>query len=362
MVIAVIALYSSDISSENYFHHLAETTRKLMRSASGHRIIIFQDKNFDIGPFRTENAEFFPVRPPAYRPGLQRWADRSFPVICKKFNIEAAIWLNGICSLPGKIPQYVFYPYNDDRKKNICTTYRQKFAGEILRSAQRIFVPDTNLQQIIRDDYGISAQKLLVVPPASRHEQQIISEQEKESVKAQFTGGREFFAYLGDEDHASLIGILKAFSLFKKRMGTSLPLVIFHYANHDKKFKADLASYKYKQDVILVRNERETEKFRILAAAYGAIVSEAGDQTGIPVLDIQSIRVPVITKDIPAYRAVLGETVLYSSPGDAGSVFENMMHLYKKETMRKQMIQKAAGLVKHLNENPVSKMILDEIL
>jgi hypothetical protein len=362
MVIAVIALYCSDISSENYFHHLVETTRKLMASATGHRFIIFHDKNFNASSFRTQNAEFFPVRRPVYRPGLKRWLDKSFPVICKKRRIEAAIWLNGICSLPGKIPQFIFYPYPDDRKKNICTAYRQKFAGEILRSAQRIFVTDTSLEQTIRDGYGTRPEMILVVPPVSRHEPQMISEKEKESIKEQFSGGREFFAYLGDEDHASLIGILKAFSLFKKRLGTGLPLIIFHHAVPDKKFKADLASFKYKQDVILIRAEKETEKFRILAAAYGAIVFDTRDYTGIPVFDIQSMGVPVITKDIAPYRAVLTDTVLYSSPGNAGSIFENMMRLYKEETMRKQMIQKAVSLVRHLKENSVSKIILDDIL
>ncbi|MDE3249029.1 MAG: glycosyltransferase [Bacteroidota bacterium] len=95
----------------------------------------------------------------------------------------------------------------------------------------------------------------------------------EESIKTQYTAGKSFFLYVGVlGESGGVIDLLKAFSVFKKWQQSNMQLVLTGYASQDTNVLAEkLESYKYRQDVIILRNLPLEEVTKLVAAAYALV-------------------------------------------------------------------------------------------
>ncbi len=362
MVIAVITLNWTGHSKAYFFQYASAIIREMMVANPGHRFIIFHDKNFDKDQFPGNYFSFILVNWPGRLLGLRYWCERRFPAYCKKLHVDAAIWLNGFCSLKSNIPQFVFYPGRETGRKNMYSGYRQKFAEEIVYTAKKIFVPTQRIKNELEASFSAAVQKTVISPPLNLLRSRAQDETEKNAVKQQVTGGKEFFVYEGNNDDNQLMVILKAFSLFKKRQQTNMQLVILLADPPGKKLIRGLASFKYKHDVVLIKVRGEDEKIKFFSAAYGALLFAENDETGIPALSLLSLNIPLVTTTLPSYKEILGEAALFTPPDDAQKIADAMMLLYKDESLRKRMIQNGAALTAHPGYDNTAGMIWETIL
>jgi len=111
-----------------------------------------------------------------------------------------------------------------------------------------------------------------------------------------------------------------------------------------------LDSYKYRQDVCLVPRVEGN----VVEGAYAAISLERRGSLGIDVLNAWKARVPVITS---ADR----DAVLRVPAGDPASLADGLKSLYKDETFRNGLIEKAALSVSDRSLGRSVTMIWDAI-
>jgi glycosyltransferase involved in cell wall biosynthesis len=97
--------------------------------------------------------------------------------------------------------------------------------------------------------------------------------EEKEKIKEEYAGGTEYFLFTGDiypPDH--LITLLKAFSYFKKWQQSNMKLIMAGPANRKtEKLKEKLATYKYREDVIIIENPDPQTIQELTGAAYAPV-------------------------------------------------------------------------------------------
>jgi hypothetical protein len=187
------------------------------------------------------------------------------------------------------------------------------------------------------------------VPPAPDEEMAPLSMEAREAVKGRVADGKEYFyTDIAGASLSGVINLLKAFSLFKKRQLSNMKLVLA--GEGDPGIAGKLDSYKYRQDVCLVPGGEE----EMMGGAYAAISLERRGSLGIDVLNAWKARVPVITS---ADR----EAVVRVPAGDPASLADGLKSLYKDETLRNGLIEKAALSVADLSLRQSVTTIWDAI-
>jgi glycosyltransferase involved in cell wall biosynthesis len=170
---------------------------------------------------------------------------------------------------------------------------------------------------------------------------------EAESIRTQYTGGREYFLYYGDidEEHR-LIELLKAFSSFKKRQQSNMQLVIAGYttAGTDA-FDEKLASYKYRADVVVLKDLSYAETLRLAAACYAVVGLSEGNALCPAVLMAVQGGAALIASDTPVNRELAGGAAAWADNARLEETLgQSMMLLYKDEDSKQVLVQKAKEL------------------
>lgn len=178
----------------------------------------------------------------------------------------------------------------------------------------------------------------------------VLSMEEREEVKREHAGGKEYFlADVGAAGEEGIVQLLKSFSLFKKRQRSNMQLILFSDGALSAVLKEKLDTYKYRQDVHWV--EGRARWASLAGAAYALLFPFRPIGLGRLVLDAWQSEVPVIVGRDAGWPDWLGENVLYADvAGDAGLLAAQLMVIYKDEGMRRQLIEKGKAAVGGFSE------------
>ena len=171
--------------------------------------------------------------------------------------------------------------------------------------------------------------------------------EEKEKVKEQFTAGTEYFLFAGDlHPRHELVTLLKAFSDFKKWQRSGMKLVLAGYETPSaKELYSLLSNYKFREDVVLVQEPPDHDLQQLIAASYCVVYPARFDPFPQVIRHAMSLKVPVITSDIPEIRSLGGDGLIYAAI-TVQELSPFMQRVFKDENWRSEVISKAyAGVV-----------------
>lgn len=198
----------------------------------------------------------------------------------------------------------------------------------------------------------LSSGDVVAVPLAAEEGMVVLAADERERVKDAIAGGKEYFlSDITGVDDPSVVGLLKAFSLFKKRQLSNMKLVLLGKAHPGVIEKLD--SYKYRQDVCL---DPGLGRGEVTGGAYGVVHLAGRDRLGLDVLNAWKAHVPVITTGTEG-----GEAVLPVAAGDPVPLADGLKSLYKDEGFRGELIGRAAVRVADLDLRQGVAMIWEAI-
>lgn len=198
----------------------------------------------------------------------------------------------------------------------------------------------------------LSSGDIVTVPPAAEEGVEVLTVEERERVKKAIAEGKEYFlSDITGVDDPSVVGLLKAFSLFKKRQLSNMKLVLLGKARPGVIEKLD--SYKYRQDVCL---DPGLGRGEVTGGAYGVVHLAGRDRLGLDVLNAWKAHVPVITTGTEG-----GEAVLSVAAGDPAPLADGLKSLYKDEGFRGELIGRAAVRAGDLNPRQPVAMIWEAI-
>jgi glycosyltransferase involved in cell wall biosynthesis len=365
MRIAVNARFLLKEYLEGYGYFIYETFKRITTAHPEHEFIFIFDRPYDKRFVFGKNVIPVVAGPPARHPLLWKfWYDVKVPAALRKYKADVFVSCDGFCSLNTKIPQCLvlhdlaFLHHPSFIKKSHLLFYK-KYTPKFLIKANVIVTVSEFSKRDIINHYKTEAEKINVVFNAAKTIFKPWSDAEKAGIKNKYTEGKEYFVYIGSiHPRKNLINLLKAFSVFKKRMQTNMKLVLAgRLAWKYESFVESLKTYKYRDDVVMTGYIPENELAKITGAAYGMVYPSLLEGFGVPVLEAMQCDAPVITSAGTSMSEIAGDAALYADPHDHTDIAERMIQLYKDERLRKELIEKGREIVKQYSWDKTAALL-----
>lgn len=355
---------------EGYGYFIRELFKILTKQYPEHQFFFLFDRPFNEQYIFSSNVHALVISPPARLPVLWKyWFDVKIPLVLKKLKADVFVSLDGYCSLTTKKPQclvihdlgFLHYP-EAYKKKHV--RFLKKYTPKFLKKANSIVTVSQFSKNDIIKHYSIDAAKIDVVYNGVKESFHPLSFDEKDAVKEKYTGGCEYFIYTGAiHPRKNLINLLKAFSIFKKRLQSNMKLVIAgRLAWKNDEFLKLVSTYKYKNDVIITGYLPEQELACLLGAAYALVYPSLFEGFGVPVAEAMKCEVPVLTSEKTSMQEIAGDAALYFNPNDYSIIAEKLMLIYKDENLRRQLIEKGKMTVKKYDWKKSAELFWQSIL
>lgn len=333
---------------EGYGHFTAETLKVLTRSHPEHEFFFLFDRPYDDRFIFSDNVTPVVIGPKArHALSFKWWYDVSVPAALRRIRADVFLSPDGFCSLTTRVPQvlvihdlaYLHFPSHISRSHLF---FYRRYTPRFIHKAAAIATVSAYSKQDIINHFKTPPDKIDVVHSAVKDVFKPLEWEQKEAIKAQYTGGKEYFLYTGSiHPRKNLIDLLKAFSLFKKRQQSNMQLVIAgRLAWKNDAFKEKLATYKYRSDVVLTGYVEDEALAGLMASAYALVYPSLFEGFGVPPLEAMQCGVPVITSNVSSMPEVCGDAALYADPKSPEQIAEQMKTIYKDEALRAEMVSR----------------------
>ncbi|MEO5683343.1 MAG: glycosyltransferase [Chitinophagaceae bacterium] len=184
-------------------------------------------------------------------------------------------------------------------------------------------------------------QTTITIQPALAEVITLLTWAEAESIKTQYTGGRAYFLFTGNiSDQQQLIELLKAFSIFKKWQQSGMQLVIAGYTTSwTEVLEEKLLQYKYKADIVLLKNISHAETAKLVAACYALVYPVAGNVFPLALLWAIQANKAIIATDNEINRQITSTAAWVEKANTAAGFAKAMILLYKDENQQQLLVQ-----------------------
>ncbi len=370
MRIAVNAIFLQKEKLEGYGWFVRESFRRLARKYQEHQFYFIFDRPYDEEFIFEKNIKPILVEPAARQVfAFKYWYDISATRAVKK--IKADVWVQpyGFCSLTSSIPQLLMvhdlafkhFPQHISWHQFL---YYKWGTPKFLKKATRVITVSEFSKQDILKHYPIDAAKISVISGAARSEFQTLDREAKDAVKTEYANGKEYFLFVGGiQPRKNLMNLLKAFSLFKKWQKSNMKLLVagrlaWQYDDLIEKLK----TYKYRDDVVMLKWVSDERLVKIMGAAYALVYPSYFEGFGLPILEAMQSSVPVITSNTSSMPETAGNAALFADPDDADAIAKQMLLLYKDEVLRNKKIESGKYRAASFSWDKTADQLWDNIL
>lgn len=151
-----------------------------------------------------------------------------------------------------------------------------------------------------------------------------------------------YLVYVGNSrPRKNLLGLLKAFALVAKK-NTIINLVII--GKSDPRFvdiEAEIRRLKLEEKVIVTGYVTDSQKEELVKRSLAMVFPTFYEGFGLPVLEAQSLGVPVLTSKAASLPEVGGDAVIYVDPFNIKDIARGMLEMLDDSKLRTKLI--AAG-------------------
>lgn len=259
------------------------------------------------------------------------WQEWKLPKAIRKEKAALFIGLDGTLPKRSRI-----------RKQVVLTELDVDNHMKYVAQAERVIVFSKVMEEAVLRRAPYVSSRLNVVQPGIPVAYRPLEWEERVAVKEEFSGGVEYFVALGDlHPQNNILPLLKAFSALKRRLHSNMKLVLAGQSTPGgAEITAALASYKFRNDVVLLPDLDQATLARLVGGAYALVYTNRLTGYAAPVYAALRCEVPVVAMESVAAREAGGEAVLYTNPDDLSDLAEKMSLVYKDEQLRSQLIQK----------------------
>ncbi len=234
---------------------------------------------------------------------------------------------------------YLHYPEN---LPPMARKYYKAFLPQYTKNAQRIVTVSEYSRHDIARSYGVNISKIDVVYNGSSEVFKPLSEAEKSAVKDKYTGGKDYFVFVGAlNPRKNLIRLLAAFDEFCSRGVSDAHLLIagvpmfrssFFQVSHD--------ALKHKDRISAMGRLDRDELAKLTGAAMSLLLPSTFEGFGIPIVEAMNCDVPVITSNITAMPEVAGDAALYVDPYSVESITSALVKMATEPKTRETLVIK----------------------
>lgn len=350
MVIAVNARFQLEGQLEGFGYFTKEVLSILTAKYPQHQFHFLFDRPYDMAFVFSSNVQAHIISPPTRHPLLWKyWFDIKVPLLLKKIKADVFFSPDGQCSLTTRVPQCLVihdlaFLHQPETYKKSHLLYYKNYTPKFIKKAKAIATVSQFSKQDIINHYQTDERKITVVYNGVKEIFHPTSFDEQTLIKEKYTGGTEFFLYVGAiHPRKNLINLLKAFSIFKRRLHSSMKLALAgRLAWKNDEFLNLLSTYKYKEDIVLTGYLQEAELAKLMGAAYALVYPSLFEGFGVPVQEAMRCDVPVLTSKNSAMQEIAEDAALYFDPNNIDDMADKLMRIYKDEKGRKELIEKGS--------------------
>lgn len=240
----------------------------------------------------------------------------------------------------------------------VKTYFRLLFCGAKYFSKKIVTVSNFSKKELI-DLYKINPEKIEVIY-AGAPELPSVNDVDIESALSKFKINKPYFLYIGNSrPRKNLQGLVRAFKLFKEG-GFDYLLVIG--GRVDKRFldlEEEVKKNGLEGRVILTGTLPREDVAALYKEASALTFPSLYEGFGLPVLEAQSLGVPVLTSNVSSLPEVAGNAVLYVDPYSAEEIAKGMEKIALDESFRQDLIKKGFENVKRFSWGKAAERLLN---
>ncbi|QQR77659.1 MAG: glycosyltransferase family 4 protein [Candidatus Moraniibacteriota bacterium] len=153
---------------------------------------------------------------------------------------------------------------------------------------------------------------------------------------------KPYFLFIGRiEARKNIARMIEAFDMFKKKCGTNHKLVLAGKPGYGYETVAhQVAHAKYRNDIVELGYVSEEEKWQLLRNADGFLFPSLYEGFGLPILEAQSVGVPVLTSSTSSLVEVSGgDGAVFVDPLDARDIARGIEKLALDRGFRSAIIE-----------------------
>jgi hypothetical protein len=308
-----------------------------LSASGGVEWLLVADHRYRRGLFPSEPGRVIIRRALPGTVGWRNWYGRQVRRVAEKEAVDM-VWLTGGIAAGGiAAPVCLWMPERAnpirDGRRGYGSLYRSRLKMSLGQVAAVVCYSERD--RVWLEGIGSEAkEKVRVLTAVADDSIRVITEDEKEKIKAERTQGKEYFLAdltgCGEEEGVNL---LKAFSLFKKRQRSQMRLVLGGRMDAFGGMEERLKTYKYRQDV-------DWDPGVPAGAAYAVLLPVEGNSLGTTLLRTWQAGVPVIAVNGGIFEEMAQGSVLGMAAGDPAALAGQMMRIYKEEDLRQELTRK----------------------
>ena len=233
------------------------------------------------------------------------------------------------------------FEHYDDHVPPLARKYYRYFTPRFALKATRIATVSEFTRQDVMQLYHIPGEKIDVLWNGSNEMFRPLSPDEKQKVKLDFTGGKDYFIYAGAiQPRKNIINLFLAYDEFKKKTSSQIKLVVAGRNWNYKEAMKVYASLKHRQDVIFPGHLLRSDLSRLMGGALAMVYVSLFEGFGIPIVEAMNCDVPVITSNVSSMPEVAGDAALLVDPNSSSEIANGMELIFQNETLRNDLIER----------------------
>ncbi|NCU41335.1 MAG: glycosyltransferase family 1 protein, partial [Candidatus Moranbacteria bacterium] len=221
-----------------------------------------------------------------------------------------------------------------------------------LKRAHILAVSQSTKKDIIAY-YGISKKRISVVYEGVHP--LVLKKEEKITKKI------PYFVYIGRlEYRKNIIHTVEAFSIFRERTKKKYKLLLVGKPGYGyKNIKRAIKKNSFSQDIIEKGYVTEQEKQLILQGASALLFVSLAEGFGLPILEAQILKVPVVTSSMSVSREIAGKGALFARPKDEEDISKKMILITENAIKKYAIIKAGQENVKRFSWKKCSKELVE---
>jgi len=214
------------------------------------------------------------------------------------------------------------------------------------RWAKKIIAVSKNTKRDLMELYKVPEDKIEVIYEGVNRETHNVKRETQELSIA--SGFKPYLLFVGRiEKRKNIEGIIEAYKILKEKYNISHSLVLAGKPGYGyKSIKQQAVSSKYKEEIIETGYITDEGKYSLLKNADVFLFPSFYEGFGLPVLEAQSVGVPVVTSNISSMPEVGGDSVAYCTPSEPVSIADAAYKLISNNEFRDGIIKKGRENVK----------------
>lgn len=346
-----------------------ETLRRMVAAHPEVEFYFIFDRQPDPMFLFADNVKPVVLFPQARHPFLFIWFfEVSITRALKKLKPDLFYSPDGYLSLSTNVPQVVefhdlnFEHFPGDMPK-IHLWHYKKFFPKFARKAERIVTVSEFSKRDIVDCYGVSPDKIDVAYNGVNEIFEPLSSEQKERIRAQYSGGHPYFMFVGSlHPRKNLARLFTAFDRFKKQFRNDVKLVIVG----EKRWWTEPIQNAYdamscKDDVVFVGRLSAEDLHQVTAAALASVYVSYFEGFGIPILEAFRCDTPVITSNVTSMPEVAQDAALLVDPFNEVTIAEAMGKVLNEE-VRNTLIEKGRQRAKDFSWDKTATVIWNSLI